>query len=182
MKHSLNSAKLSFRGRGAVTAVAVCGMLLALKVVLGMFTLNVSPILKVGFSFLPIAAAGVLFGPAAGGAVGALGDVVSYAIAPTGPYFPGFTLNAFLSGFLYGIFLHRRRATLWRTAAAKVSVTVLVNLLLNPLWLSVLYSRAFLAVLSARVATNLALLPIDVALLYLLLKFMEKEPLFRLGK
>lgn len=182
MKNVFNSVKLSFHGLGEVATIAACGMLLALKVVLGMFTLNVSPLLKIGFSFLPIAAAGMLFGPVAGGAVGALGDVVSYLISPTGPYFPGFTLNAFLSGFLYGAFLFRKPVTLLRSALAKTSVTVLVNLLLNPLWLAVLYSKAFLAVLSARIVTNLILLPVDIALLFLLLKVMEKEPIFRRGK
>ena len=182
MKHVFNSSKPFSRGSGAVAALAACGMLLALKVVLGMFTLNVSPVLKVGFSFLPIAAAGMLFGPAAGGAVGALGDVVSYFVSPTGPYFPGFTLSAFLSGFLYGVFLHGKPVKLLRTVLAKAAVAVLVNLLLNPLWLSVLYSKAFLAVLSARIATNLILLPIDAALLFAMLKVMERQPFFRLRK
>ena len=183
MKNRFNSAKLSSAPRlGGIATVAACGMLLALEVVLGMFTLNVSPLLKIGFSFLPVAAAGMLFGPVAGGTVGALGDVVSYFISPMGPYFPGFTVNGFLSGFLYGLFLYRKPVTLLRTLLAKVSVTTLINLLLTPLWLAVLYSRAFIAVLSARVATNLALLPVDIALLYVLMKGMEKEPFFHLRK
>ena len=183
MKNRFNSAKLSAAPRlWGVAVLAACAMLLALEVVLGMFTLNVSPVLKIGFSFLPVAAAGMLFGPVAGGTVGALGDVVSYFISTTGPYFPGFTVNGFLSGFLYGLFLYKKPATLLRSFLAKASVTLLVNLLLTPLWLAVLYSRAFVAVFSARVAANLALLPIDVALLYVLLKGMEKEPFFHLRK
>lgn len=41
--------------------LAVCGMLLALRIVIGYFsnlTLAVSPDIKIGFSFLPIAIAG----------------------------------------------------------------------------------------------------------------------------
>lgn len=183
MKNRFNSAKLFSSPRlGGIAVIAACGMLLALEVVLGMFTLNVSPILKIGFSFLPVAAAGMLFGPVAGGTVGALGDVISYFISTTGPYFPGFTVNGFLSGFLYGLFLYKKPVTLLRTALAKTSVTVLVSLLLTPLWLAILYSRAFGAVLSARVAANLVQLPIDVALLYALMKGMEKEPFFHLRK
>lgn len=179
MKNFFNSAKLTQK-RSGVLILAGCGMLLALKVVLGMFTLNLSPILKIGFSFLPIAAAGMLFGPVAGGTVGALGDIVSYLMSPNGPYFPGLTLNAFVSGALYGLFLYKKRVTLLRTALAKTSVMVLVSLFLNPLWLSVLYSKAFFAVLSARITTNLILLPIDILLLYGLMKAMEKEPLFHI--
>jgi ECF transporter S component (folate family) len=165
-----------------VLILSGCGMLLALKVVLGMFTLNVSPVLKIGFSFLPVAAAGMLFGPLAGGMVGALGDIVSYFISPTGPYFPGFTLNAFLAGFLYGLFLYKKNVTFVRTFCAKASVTVCVSFLLNPLWLSVLYSKAFFVILSARIVTNLILLPIDVLLLFGLLKTMKREPLFHIRK
>ncbi|QNK41622.1 folate family ECF transporter S component [Caproicibacter fermentans] len=181
MKIFFNSVKLS-NGRSGVMSLAACGMLLALDVILGMFTLNLSPILKIGFSFLSVAAAGMLFGPVAGGTVGALGDIISYFINPTGPYFPGFTLNAFLSGAVYGWFLYKKPVTLLRSVLAKTVVTVLVSLCLNPLWLSVLYSKAFFAVLSARIVTNLILLPIDFLLLFGLLKVMEKEPLFHMKK
>lgn len=181
MKNLFNSVKLAQKRTG-VRLLAGCGMLLALEVVLGMFTLNVSPILKIGFSFLPVAAAGMLFGPVAGGAVGALGDIVSYFISPTGPYFPGFTLNGFVSGFLYGLFLFGKRITLLKAFLAKTAVTVVTSLLLTPLWLSILYSKAFFAVLSARVVANLILLPIDILLLYGLMKAMEKEPLFHIRK
>lgn len=177
MKNFFSSVRLSRKRSGAIV-LAACGMLLALKVILGLFTLNLSPILKVGFSFLPIAAAGMLFGPVAGGTVGALGDIASCFINPTGPYFPGFTLTAFLSGAVYGLFLYRKPVTLLRVALAKTTVTVLVSFCLNPMWLSILYSKAFFAVVSARIATNLLVLPIDIVLLYGLLKVVDKEPLF----
>jgi riboflavin transporter len=99
-------------------------------------------------------------------------------INPTGPYFPGFTLTAFLSGAVYGLFLYRKPVTLLRVALAKTTVTVLVSFCLNPMWLSILYSKAFFAVVSARIATNLLVLPIDIVLLYGLLKVVDKEPLF----
>lgn len=181
MKNSFNSVKLSQKHTG-VLVLAGCGMLLALEVILGMFTLNASPFLKISFSFLPVAAAGLLFGPAAGGLVGALGDIAGCLIHPTGPYFPGFTVNAFLAGFLYGIFLYGKHVTLLRVFLAKTSATVLTSLLLTPLWLSVLYSKAFFAVLSARVAAEMILLPINILMMYLLLKAVEKEPLFHFKK
>ena len=155
--------------------IAACGMLLALKLVLGLFTVNVSSLLKIGFSFLPIAAAGALFGPVVGGVVGAVGDVLGYFISPTGPYFPGFTLNAFLSGFLYGLVLYRKAVKPVRTVAAKVLVMLVVNMLLNPLWLMVLYGKSFFVIFSTRIATNLAMIPIDAAMLFGMLKILEKS-------
>lgn len=174
MKNYLNSVRSSVLELGSVSTLAVCGMLLALKIVLGFFTVNVSEILKIGFSFLPIAVSGMLFGPVAGGIVGAAGDVFSYLIQPAGPYFPGFTLNAFLSGFLYGLFLYQRPVRFGRVLASKVSVTVLVSMALNPLWLSILYGKAFWAVFTARIAANLAELPVDAVLLFVVLRLVRR--------
>ena len=47
----------------------------------------------------------MLFGPGVGGAVGALSDILGYAVRPTGPYFPGFTVTAALSGVIFGLLL-----------------------------------------------------------------------------
>lgn len=182
LKKLFNSIRLSAQDFGSIRTIAVCGMLLALKVVLGMFTVNVSSLLKIGFSYLPVAAAGMLFGPVGGGIVGAVGDVVSYFVQPTGPYFPGFTLNAFLSGFVYGLLLYRRPVRAVRVFSAKALVTLLVSFLLNPLWLSVLYGKAFLAVVSARIATNLVMLPIDAGMLLALLKILEKGHVTQLAR
>lgn len=180
MKSYFNTIRLSVRHFGSIASIAVCGMLLALVVILSFFTVNVSPLLKIGFSFLPVAASGMLFGPVAGGVVGALGDVITFMLHPTGPYFPGFTLDGFLSGFVYGLIIYGRPVTLRRSLVAKAAVTVLVSLLLNPLWLSVLYGKAFFAVVSARVAANLVQLPVNVALLFAMLKVMEKSHISQL--
>lgn len=182
MKKFVSSIRLSAHELTSVPVIATCGMLLALKVVLGLFTVNVTSLLKIGFSFLPIAVAGLLFGPVAGGIVGAAGDVISYFISPTGPYFPGFTLNAFLSGFLYGAFFFKKQVGFWRVFSAKASVTVLVSLLLNPFWLSVLYGKGFIAVFSTRIVTNLIMLPIETAMLFAVLKVLEKAHVPQFGR
>lgn len=174
MKHYFEPVRSSARALESVLALAVCGMLLALKIVLGLFSVDVSQILKIGFSFLPVAVAGMLFGPVAGGVVGAAGDILSWFVRSTGPYFPGFTLDAALSGFLYGLFFYRRKPGMVRVAAAKTSVTVLVSMILNPLWLSLLYGKAFYAIFAARIAANLAQLPVDAAMLFLTLRLVER--------
>ena len=174
MKKLLESVRLSAQEFSRVQTIAVCGMLLALRLVLSLFTINASAILKISFSYLPVAAAGMLFGPLAGGAVGALGDALGSFINPTGPYFPGFTLDAFVSGFLYGLLLYRRPVKLGRTFAAKALSTLVVSIVLNPIWLSFLYGKSFFVIVSGRIAANLAMLPVDTAMLYGLLKIMEK--------
>lgn len=175
MKNLLHTISLSAKDFGKIHTIAVCGMLLALKMILGMFTVNVSSLLKIGFSFLPVAVAGMLFGPVAAGIVGAAGDIVSYFLQPTGPFFPGFTFSAFLAGFLYGLFLYRKPVSILRTLYTEVTVMLSVNILLTPLWLSMLYGKAFFAILAVRISANLLLLPVNAAMLYVILKVMEKS-------
>lgn len=175
MKKVLNSIRLSAQDFGNIRTIAACGMLLALNVVLGMFTVNISSLLRISFSYLPIAAAGMLFGPIGGGIVGAAGDILAYFVRPTGPYFPGFTFNAFLSGFIYGLLLYRRPVKLPRVFSAKVLVTLFISFLLNPLWLSIIYGKAFLVIVGTRITTNLIMIPIETVMLLALLKILEKS-------
>jgi hypothetical protein len=180
LKQMLNSIRLSAQEIGSIRTVAVCGMLLALKIVLSMFTINVTNILKVGFAYLPIAAARHAFRSGGRRNCRSRRGRSGLLRSACRPVLPGFTLNAFLSGFLYGLVLYRRPVKLTRTFAAKALVTLLVSLALNPLWLSVLYGKAFFAVVSARIVTNLVLLPIDTAVLFALLKIVEKSRVARM--
>ncbi len=175
LKKTIRSIRLSVQNFGSVQTVAVCGMLLALRVILGFFTVNVSILLKIGFAFLPVAVAGMLFGPVVGGTIGAAGDIVGYFIQPTGPYFPGFTVSSFVAGFLYGMVLYRRRISFVRSFSAKAIVTAAVSLLLNPLWLSMLYGKAFFTILSFRITANLVSLPVNAVLLFAVLKIIERS-------
>lgn len=59
-----------------------------------------------------------MFGPIPAAIVGALGDILSFIIAPTGAYFPGFTINGFITGFIYGMFLYKNNVTPLRVVLA----------------------------------------------------------------
>ena len=90
----IRSLKNSFFELKKLQSMVIIAMLLALRVVLGMFANATLPIfgnaVKISGAFLPIAMAGAMFGPVPGMLVGALGDVLSYIIAPTaGGFFPG---------------------------------------------------------------------------------------------
>ena len=107
-------------------------MLLALRVVLGMFANATLPLfgnaIKISPSFLPIVMAGALFGPVPAMLVGALGDVLSYLIAPTaGGFFPGFTVSGALTGLIYGFALYNRKITLPRAAVSWAVNTLVVK-------------------------------------------------------
>jgi len=170
----LNNLKSSTKEMKSISTIAVCGMLIALNAVLRQFTIIISDILQISFSFLTVSTAGMLFGPIVGSAMAGVSDIINYVVRPDGPFFPGFTLNALLTGFIYGMILYKKPVTILRTLTAKVIVMVLINFLLNPLWLSILYGKSFIVVLSARILKNLIMLPINTGMLYMVLKFVSK--------
>ena len=132
------------------------GLLSALSVILNQFTIFFSQVLRVSFTFLPIALSGMLYGPVLTGSLGAVVDILKYFTRNDGgAFFPGFTISEFIVGFLYGLFLYRKLVN---------------NLFLTPLWLSMLYGDAFVALVAARFVKNIIMLPIETALLYVILK------------
>jgi Predicted membrane protein len=140
--------------------VVMLGLLTAVEIVLSRFCSIAAWNFKIGFGFVPVAAAAVLFGPLAGGIVGALGDFIGAVLFPIGAYFPGFTATAFLTGAVFGLFLHKKQ-TGPRILGA-VAVNQLVStLLLNTLWISILYGSPFRVLLAARVAQCAVLGPVQ---------------------
>ncbi len=111
----------------------------------------------------------MLFGPVAGSILGALSDILNYILAPKGPFYPGFTINAIITGLIYGFGFYRKRITIKRIALIKVILVICVDILLSTYWLSDLYGQAFLALLPMRALKSIIMLPIDVAMLYFVL-------------
>ena len=143
-------------------------MMCALAMVLNMVaSINVGPYVRIGFSGIPNQVVAYLFGPAVGGIFGAALDVIKYLIKPDGAFFPGFTVSAALGGIIYGAFLYKKKVTLPRVFASQLLVKIAVNILLNTLWLNMLYGKAFLAILPGRVISNAVMLPIDTAIAFL---------------
>jgi len=162
-----------------VTTISVAGMLVGIGVVLSFVKIVLSPVLEISFSFLPLAAGGLLYGPVVGGIIGIWIDILGYFVRPNGPFFPGFTLSALISGVLYGLFLYKKPVTWTRVIIVSALIAVFINLGLTSLWLSMMYGKAFLVLLSARILKNVVMFPINTALLMVLLKFIER---FRIQK
>lgn len=149
----------------SIRALTGSAMLTALGTILNRFTISFTTTLRLSFGFLAMGVAGMLYGPMLAGLMGVAVDLLRYLVIG-GEFFPGFTLNEFLTGFLYGLILYHRPVTLKRVFAAKLSVTLVINFFLTPLWLSILYKDAFVVLLSARIVKNLIMLPIETGLLY----------------
>ena len=159
-------------------ALAVTAMLIAVSVVLGFYSLQMTEYLKIGFAFIADELTGMMFGPVAGGLMGGIADLVRYVVRPTGPFFPGFTIGSIVSGIIYGMILYKKPLTIKRVIAANGLVTLIVNLGMTTYWLTILYGNAFFAILPARVIKELIMLPISVILFYTVAKVLAKARVF----
>lgn len=144
-------------------------LLISMYVVLS----HIVPVLKIdaiqiSFGFVPLAFGSMLFGPLIGGVGGALGDIIGTIVAPKGPYLPGLTLDVFLAGMIYGLFLYKKPKTILRISLAVLCITVFVNIGLNTYWLTFLLGKGYMALLPARIIKNAAMLPVQISMLYLI--------------
>lgn len=174
MKNLIALIKSSAKELKSVLSLAVSSMLTAFNVVLGFFTIQPNELIKISFGFLPLSLVGLLYGPVAGGLAGIAGDLIKFFIKPTGPYFIGFTISAFLAGFIYGLFLYKKKITLWRVALAHLTVVLLVQVLLNSVWLGILFDYAVIGMLPTRIVKNAILYPIETGIIFGVAKALER--------
>ena len=149
--------------------LAVLSLLVAMNVIFARFLSVSAWNVRIGFSFLPLAVGGMLYGAVAGGVVGALGDLIGAFVFPSGPYFPGFTLTAFLTGAIFGLCLHKKQG-LWNILLAVLLNQLLCSMLLNSLWISVVYGSPFLPLLATRAVQCAIVAPVQLVTLWLLAK------------
>ena len=106
-----------------------------------------------------------------------LSDVLAYIVKPTGPFFPGFTINSILSGVIYGLTLKPDtdgNVSIKRIVISKLICTVLINMVLNTLWLSMLYGNAFKVLFFSRLPKEIIMFPVNTLLLIAVMKPMKK--------
>jgi ECF transporter S component (folate family) len=143
----------------------IISLFIALEIILTRFCSINTPIMRIGFGFLPVAMLGIMYGPVWAGIAYLLGDVLGMMIFPSGPYFPGFTLTAFLTGVTYGLVLHKKPITCKRTFFAALIVCCLCNLLLDTYWLYILTGKGIMALLPARLIKVAFAIPIQTILI-----------------
>ncbi len=151
--------------RSNTQKLVVIAFLIAIEVILTRFCSIQTDILRIGFGFLPIAVAGIMFGPLWAGAAYAIGDILGMLIFPSGAFFPGFTLTAFLTGCTYGLFLHKKMPSFKTIVVPVLIVCMVLNLFLDTLWLSILYGQGYLFIFPARIVKCALMMPIQLLLI-----------------
>ncbi len=144
--------------------ITLMGVLTATEIVLSRFASFSAWNMKIGFGFVPIVIAAMLLGQVKAGIIASLADFLGAVLFPIGPYFPGFTLTALLTGIVYGIFLYKR-TTFLRIVIAVCVNQLILSLLLNTLWISILYGSPYGPLFMTRIIQSLILIPVQIAVI-----------------
>lgn len=148
-------------------------LLTAIEIVLSRFLSINAWNIKIGFSFIPIVVAAIIYGPVEAGLVASLGDFIGAVLFPIGAYFPGFTLTAFLTGCIFGLFLHNRQN--WSRCIAAVGINqFLLSLFLNTLWISILYGSPYGPLLLTRIVQCLLLTTVQLVCIRVIAKTLNR--------
>ncbi|WRS27658.1 folate family ECF transporter S component [Oscillospiraceae bacterium MB08-C2-2] len=150
----------------SIKAMVQIGFLIGLEIILSRFASIATPLVKIGFAFLPIAIVAMLHGPFYGGLAAAMGDFLGAILFPIGAYFPGFTLTAFLTGMVYGTALYKRPKSWLRVSCTILFITLVLHLGLNTVWLWMITGKGYLAILPTRLMQAAIMLPIQTAGVY----------------
>lgn len=165
-----------------LSVVVTMAVLIAIEIILTRFLSINLQFLRIGFGFLPVAVMGIMYGPVWAGVGYAIGDVIGAMIFPNGPYFPGFTLTALLTGLLYGLFLYNKEVIWQRALGVSLIITIFINLGLDTLWLSLLYGKAYIPILVGRLIKFPIAIVIQTILIPLTWKLIARPIGFYLNK
>ncbi|MDL2274396.1 folate family ECF transporter S component [Oscillospiraceae bacterium OttesenSCG-928-G22] len=163
---------------GLVLSFVVAGLLLAADIVFSRFLSFYTPGFsdRIGLQFVPNGLSGLLLGPVWGFITCAAADVLGMMVFPSGGggFMPLITLAAGLRGLLYGLVLYRKPLKLARTIVSVAVVTVLVELLVMPLVLSILFDNAFPVLFLAKLPVRLVTIPVYGLVLHTVAKATER--------
>ena len=94
-----------------IRCIVLTGILIALDIVLKMFSIKITADLKITFAYLALAAIGMLFGPTVGFLSGIITDVIGFMLSPDGGFSPLFTFIEAVGAMIYGLFLYDMKPT-----------------------------------------------------------------------
>lgn len=130
--------------------------------------------LGITFGFLFLSIACMIYGPIPALIIGALSDLIGFVIRPTGPFFPGYTLDAMLACFTYALCFYKTHITFTRCLIARTIVNLFVNTILGSIWNGIITGLSAKAlgtyILITSLPKNIAYLLPQSIILFIVLK------------
>lgn len=130
--------------------------------------------LGITFGFLFLAIACMIYGPVPALIIGLLSDIIGFIIKPTGPFFPGYTLDAILSCFMYALCFYKTHITFTKVLVARTFVNIFINGFCGSLWSKIMYNYTWdqfmTNMLLTAIPKNVAYLLPQAIILFIILK------------
>lgn len=150
--------------------IILTAMLVALNVIMERFLSYNVWNMSIGFSFITVGFAAAFLGAPYAVIVAGLGDFIGALLFPFGTYFVGFTISNMIVGLVLGLFL-QKHTNVFKISAAVLINKALVTLLLNSIFIAILYRNgldALFAVILTRIPTAAGTLVVEIVILTLL--------------
>lgn len=148
--------------------IVLMAMLISLEIICSRFLSIQTPVVRIGFSFVPIAIAGMLLGSIKAGVVGGIADILGLFLFSGGVFNPFITLNAILTGVVFGVFL--KKPSKIRCCIAAGVNCIGVSLFSQSFALASMYGMNYSAVLLSRIPQVVISLVVQIVTLLVLCK------------
>ncbi len=116
----------------SIRCITVTGILVALFVVLDMYSIRIGEFIKINLAFFPLASVGMLFGPVPAMLAAIAGDFVGCFVSGQSPL-PLLSLTAAAEGLIYGILLYEKRGKKLAlfSVIARLADSLIISIALN---------------------------------------------------
>ena len=161
--------------QSALFKIILTAILVALNVILERFLAYSVWNQTISFGFITVAFAAAFLGTPYAVAVAGLGDLVGSLLFPFGTYFVGFTATNCIYGLILAEFIYKKASVLNITLAIVIN-KIVCTLILNTLWISILYRGgvdAFFVLLVTRLPSAAIMAVVEI--IVMLLVFSQKS-------
>jgi len=142
--------------------ITTMGFLIALSIILtriASLRLAIGGVegIRIGLGRLPIILGGIIFGPLAGGLIGAFSDLLGYFINPIGAYMPHFTLTSALTGIIPAailILMRKDEPNIFDLGIAITTGQVITSIILIPYFLNILFGLPWKVLILPRIVSE----------------------------
>lgn len=149
-----------------ILSIVYGGIFMALTILFTYVFAIQTTFIRIDFAFIPIGLYAIRFGATKTIIMSALADIIGSNLFMPGLYFPGFTVSAILSAYIYGKCLYTQEINLKRIFLMNTMVFLFVDCILNNIWLTMMYKDAAYSFYLMRLAKSLIILPIKTLILY----------------
>ena len=164
-----------------IKKIIIAALLLAASIVINRFLSVNTSILSIGFTFVPLMLSGIILGPKYSLLIAGLSDLIGALLFPFGSYFVGYTISSSLTGLVYGLLLYNKEGFVFnkkfliRLLIAILIVCILINGVLNTIWIIMTVKSASYAIIPTRVLKQLIMIPVMFITMSSLTKLLEKQ-------